>query len=203
MTLGVSDIVRTSCNFLLPSGDEYQNVFHHIFDGIGGVSDAAVVADIEDWVETMYAEIVVPTDQDVVEQLCSVDQVEWVVDKWEVVANIGTFTPSIAFAGTDLQLPNQSSPFVVFKTQRPKTVGRKFLFPCAAILQDQGILDSATVTKIVAWADDAVNNIVLDVANELHPGVIRTGINEWKQFTMAVVTNLIGSQRRRRQGYGA
>lgn len=203
MALGVGDIVRTSCNFLLGSGDQYQNVFHHIFDGIGGVSDATVVADIKDWAEVMYAELASSVDTAVTEQLSSVDQVEWVVDKWEVVANIGTFTPAFAPIGSTIILPNQSSPFVVFKTARPKTVGRKFLFPVLVSEQDEGVLAAGLVTKIVAWADDAVNNIVLDVANELHPGVPRTAVNDWLNFTAAIVTNIIGTQRRRRQGYGA
>ena len=203
MALGVGDIVRTSINFTLGSGDQYQNVFHHIFDGIGGISDAAVVADIKTWAETMYGEIDTAVANDVVEQLSFVDQVEWVTDEWKVVGNIGTFTPTFAPLITGVVLPNQSSPFVVFKTARPKTVGRKFLFPLGSNLQDQGIITGATVTLITAWAADAVNDITLDVANVLHPGVPRTGVNDWENFTSAVVTNLIGSQRRRRQGYGA
>lgn len=203
MALGVGDIVRTSVNFLLGSGDQYQNVFHHIFDGIGGISDAAVVADIETWAETMYGELVTHLHDEIVEQLSFVDQVEWVVDAWEVVANIGTFTPSFAPISTAVQLPNQSSPFVVFKTSRPKSVGRKFLFPIIATSQAEGIIGGAVITDIVAWADDAVNDINLDVANDLHPGIVRTGVNDFLVFDVAVVTDLIGTQRRRRQGEGA
>jgi hypothetical protein len=203
MTLGVGDIIRTSCNFLLPSGDQYQNVYHHIFDGIGGVSDAAVVEDINDWAEAMYGEIVTTVSSGVVEQLSFVDQIEFVGEKWEIVANIGTFTPTIAFSSGAIILPNQSSPFIVFKTARPKSVGRKFLFPIVSDNQDQGIIGSGTVTLITAFAAEALSDIVVDIVNELHPGIPRTGVNDWLGFTVAVVTNLIGSQRRRRQGDGA
>lgn len=203
MALGVGDIIRTSCNFLLGSGDQYQNVFHHIFDGIGGVSDAAVVADIETWSDAMYSELNAQVDQNIVEQLSSVDQVEWTGSAWEIVANIGVFTPDFTPGSSVGQLPNQSSPFVVFKTERPKSVGRKFLFPVAAANQDSGILGGGTVTAIVAWAFDALNDIEIDVANVLHPGIIRVGVNDFLPFTVSIVTNLIGSQRRRRQGDGA
>jgi len=203
MALGVGDIVRTSCNFTLTSGDQYQNVFHHIFDGTGGVSDAAVVADIQAWAEGMYAEILTMVDAGVTEQLSSVDQVEWVVDEWKVVANIGTFTPTFAPSGGGGILPNQVAPFIVFKTARPKTVGRKFLFPFVSALQDEGVITGGTVTLLTAWAADAVNDITIDVLNVLHPGVVRTGVNDFQAFSTALVTNLVGAQRRRRQGYGA
>lgn len=203
MALGVGDIVRTSCNFLLGSGDQYQNVFHHIFDGVGGVSDAVVVADIKTWADTMYSEYDADIDVGVIEVLSFVDQVEFVVDQWEVIANIGTFTVEMTNVAAGVMLPNQSSPFVIFKTARPKSVGRKFLFPFQAANQDEGIIAGGTLALITAWAADALADIDIDVLNVLHPGIVRTGVNDFQQFTVAVVTNLIGSQRRRRQGYGA
>lgn len=203
MALGVGDIVRTTINFLLPNGVEYQNVFHHIFDGIGGVSDAAVVADIKTWAETMYDEIVGDVKTGTLEQLSYVDQVEFVVDQWEVVANIGTFTPVFVPTSASEQSANQIAPFVVGKTARPKSVGRKFMFPTTESGQNAGVLAAGVLTNLVAWADDYVNDIVIDVANDLHPGIIRAGVNDFLVFTMGVVTDLVGTQRRRRPGYGA
>ena len=203
MALGVGDIVRTTVNFLLPDGTQYQNVFHHIFDGTGGISDAAVVSDINDWVEAMYADIDDHVHDETLEQLCSVDQVEWAIDKWVVIANIGTFTPAFVPTQALDVCPNQVSAFVVFKTARPKSVGRKFLFPTLEADQDQGILTGGYIAALVGWADDAVNDITLDVLNVLHPGIVRTGVNDFLVFTVAVVTNLVGTQRRRRPGYGA
>lgn len=202
MALSVGDIVRTSCNFVLGSGDQYQNVFHHIFDGPGGVIDSAVVSDIKDWADVMYSEYDATVDNAVIETLSFVDQVEFIDGEWKVVANIGTFTVAMTPGAAAIVLPNQSSPFVVFKTARPQSVGRKFLFPCIAASQDNGIIDGATVTLITAWAADALADITLLLANVLHPGVVRTGVNDFLPFTVAVVTNLIGSQRRRRQGSG-
>lgn len=203
MALGVGDIIRTSCNFLLGSGDQYQNVFHHIFDGIGGISDEAVVADIKDWADAMYGEYDTVVDVAVTEVLSFVDQVEFIEGEWKVAANIGVFTVEMNNIADTAPLPNQSSPFIIFKTARPKSVGRKFLFPCLATNQDAGIISGGTVTLITAFAADALADIVLDIVNELHPGIVRTGVNDFLGFTVAVVTNLIGSQRRRRQGYGA
>lgn len=203
MALGVGDIVRTVCNFQLEGGVQYQNVYHHIFDGVGGVSDAVVVADIKTWAELAYDELVGFVSLNVVEQLSFVDQVEWVTDEWVTVANIGTFTPAFVPVGVDDSSPYQCSPFVTFKTSRPQSVGRKFLFPSLDPAQSMGIMTGAMVTAIVAYAAIIVNDLVLDVLNTLHPGVPRTGVNDWLTFSSAVVTDLIGTQRRRRPGYGA
>lgn len=203
MALGVGDIVRTAVNFQLGNGVQYQNVYHHIFDGVGGVSDAAVVADIKTWAEGVYDELVGQTKSDIVEQLSFVDQVEWSGTEWAVVANIGTFTPTFVPVVASEACPNQVSAFVVFKTLRPKSVGRKFLFPAPEATQAQGIMAAAYVTAVVAYAAAVLDDIVVDVLNSLHPGIPRTGVNDFLVFQSAVVTDLLGTQRRRRPGYGA
>ncbi len=203
MPLGAGDIIRTAVNFLLPSGDQYQNVFHHIFDGVGGVADSVVVADIAAYMAAQYAELNAYVLDTTVVQLSFVDQVEFVVDKWEVVANLGTFSMGWAPTGVAQQIPNTVSAFVTFKTARPKSVGRKFLFPPMETQQDAGIMTGPYVTAVVAWADDALNDIEVDILNTLHAGIPRTGVDDWLNFTVAVVTNLLGTQRRRRQGSGA
>ena len=203
MTLGAGDIVRTSVNFLMPGNILYQNIYHHIFDGIGGVSDAAVVADIKAWVDVMYSEIDEDISVSAVEQLSFVDQVDWTGTEWEVVENIGVFTPSVTQAEAGHISANQVSMFITFKTDRPKSVGRKFLFPTPEAHQAAGVIDASLLARLVSFAAVAVNDIVIDVANVLHPGIIRTGVNQWLLFQVAVVTDLVGTQRRRRPGYGA
>ena len=203
MTVVAGDILRTSVNFTLGDGSLFQNIYHHKRTGVGIIGDASHVSVIEFWVEAMYGEIDDIVSDTVNEGLCSVDKVEWVVDTWEVVENIGTFTPTIGFSSVAEPLPNQMSAFVVFKTNRPKTVGRKFLFPFTEAEQSSGILSGGTVTKVVAYADDAVNNLTLQVGDYLVPGVVRTGVDEWWEFYVAIVTDLMGTQRRRRPGYGA
>ena len=203
MTIVVGDILRTSMQWQLPSGDLYQNVFHHKRTGIGIISDATHVSTIKDWAEAMYGEIVTLVNAGTVERLSFVDLVEFVAGAWKVTENIGTFTADVTMSAAGDICPNQVSPFIVFKTPRPKTVGRKFLFPSMESDQNQGILIGAAITKYVAWADDAVNDIVIQVGDNLVPGVPRTGVDEWQEFNVAVVTDLVGTQRRRRPGEGA
>lgn len=199
-------ILRTSMNFLLGDASLYQNVYHHRRVGPGLViTDAAHVAAISAWAQDMYATIDTIVSDDVVEQLSSVDRVEWDGAKWEVTENIGTFLITFVPTGTATQaMPNQVSAFVTFKTARPQTVGRKFLFPMTENDFLGGVINAAAVAKVVDYADDAVNDIEVDFPLDfLIPGVVRTGEDSFEDFTLALVTNLAGTQRRRRRGHGA
>ncbi len=203
MTIVAGDILRTSINFSLADGTQYQNVFHHKRTGVGILTHAQHITAITSWAQDMYNEIITIVSDDVVEQLSYVDRVDFVVDQWEVVENIGTFTPTFNPSNVQEALANQMSAFVVFKTTRPKTVGRKFLFPMTEQHQDAGILSSTAVDALVLWANDAVNNITIQVLDYLVPGVPRVGVNAFYEFYVAIVTNLMGSQRRRRPGTGS
>lgn len=203
MGVSAGDILRTTVNFILNDGTLQQNVYHHQRTGVAIIDDAAHVATLKQWAEDAYNELIAEVKSDVVEQLSFVDKVAWVTDAWEVVENIGTFTPTFNPSGAAEALPNQSSAYVVFKTERPKSVGRKFLMPFIETTQSGTYLGAGTVTALVAYADDVVNNITLEVLNYLVPGIPRTGADVWLPFVIAVVTNVLGSQRRRRPGVGA
>lgn len=206
MAILAGAILRTSVHFTLSDGTLYQNVYHHQRIGPGLlITNAQHVAAILAWATAMYGELDAPTSAGVTEGLSTVDRVEFVAGEWTVTESIGTFVITWTPIGTGtLEMPNQISPFVTFKTDRPKTVGRKFLFPLTEAAFQSGVLTAGTVTEIVAYADDAVNNITVDAPLDfLVPGVPRTGVDDWQEFTVAIVTNLAGTQRRRRLGYGA
>lgn len=203
MTIVAGDILRTAVNFALNDGQQCQNVFYHERTGVAIISDQDHLDALELWAETMYAELVVDVNANVIPQLCQVDLIEWDVDQWLIAENIGIFTPTIVFTSNEHALPNQSSAFVIFKTARPKSVGKKFLPPYVETRQAGTFLEAGAVTTTVAWADDAVNDISLAALNDLVPGIVRTGANVWLEYTAAVVTNVLGSQRRRRPGTGS
>ena len=203
MTIVAGDVLRTSVHFDLADGTQYQNVYHHTRTGVGILSDAAHIVAIEDWVESAYDEIEGQSTPDTVAVTSSVDKVEWNGTLWEVVENIGTFIPATIFTGAGDEMPNQMSPYILFKTARPTTVGRKFLFPMLEGSYSDGVIGSAVVTAIAAMAAILVNDIVVIALNNLVPGVPRTGVDAWLPFTLAIVQNIAGTQRRRRRGVGA
>lgn len=199
------DKLRISMNFELGDGTQYQNVYHMIRDGEDVHSVQDHLDAIEAKMEAAYGDIVTIVPVDTSEQLCFVDRIEWneIVDEWRVVENVGTFTPTISFSGSTEGLPYQCSPYIYFKTQRPRTVGKKFLFPIAEAFQTDTILDGGTITNIVAMATELLTAIALGGDATLTMGVPRTGVNSWFNFLVAVVQDVIGTQRRRKPGVGA
>lgn len=205
MSVVDQDILRISVNFELGDGTQYQNIYHMVRDGQDAYSDAVHVTAIRTKIEAMYATIVAQVRNDVVEQLSFVDRIEFneITDQWEVVENIGTFTPAFTPANAGEGLPYQSAPYIIFKTQRPKSVGKKFLFPFAESEQDETVLTGAAVTAMVAFGVSVLNALVVGGDATLTMGIVRTGIQTWLSFLVAVVNDVIGSQKRRRPGVGA
>lgn len=205
MSIVDQDILRISANFELGDGTQYQNIYHVIRDGSDPISDAAHVAGIKLKLEDAYTDIAGLVVNDVVEQLSFVDRIDWnaTSSQWEVVENIGTFTPTFTPTNANDGLPYQAAPYLVFKTLRPKTVGKKYLFPFAEDQQDQTILAAGAVTAMVAYGVEILTSIPLSPGNTLTFGVPRTGVESWFNFLVAVVNDVIGSQKRRRPGVGA
>lgn len=199
------DVLRVTSNFELGDGTQYQNVYHYIRDGTDVFGDAAHVAAIATAMDTIYATLVAQVKNDTVEQLSFVDRVAFneITDAWEVVENIGTFTVLFVPTAAADALPYQSSPYVIFKTQRPKSVGKKFLFPFVEDTQDSTILTGAAVTAMVAYGAAALATRALGGDATLAPVIVRTGVQTVLRLLVAVVGDVIGSQKRRRPGVGA
>lgn len=205
MAIVDGDILRVSANFELGGGVQYQNIYHYIRDGDDVHSVADHIAAIKTKLESAYADIAALVPTDVTEQLSFIDRIEFneIVDEWRVVENIGTFVPTFSPAAGTEGLPYQSSAYIVFKTQRPRTVGKKFLFPMLETVQTDTILDGDSITAITAMAAELLGAISLGGDATLTPGVPRTGVGSWFNFLVAVVQDVLGSQRRRRPGVGA
>lgn len=199
------DVLRVTANFELGDGTQYQNVYHYTRDGTDPISDAAHIAAIKTALQDAYITLEVFVNNDVTAQLSFVDRVEFneIVDEWRVVENIGTFTVVWSPDGVADSLPFQSSPYVVFKTQRPKSVGKKFLFPFTEASQSGTILGGGPIAAIVAYAADILAAINLGGDATLGPVIVRTGIQTVLPLLVAVVNDVLGSQKRRRPGVGA
>ena len=199
------DVLRVSCNFELGDGTQYQNIYHYVRDGTDPYSDAIHIAAIKSAMEAAYLTLVAMVRTDVTEQLSFVDRVEFneIVDEWRVVENIGTFTLNFIPAGSTDSLPFMSSPYVIFKTQRPKSVGKKFLFPFVESAQAGTILIGAAVTAIANYGASILAAINIGGDATLGPVIVRTGIHSVLPLLVAVVNDVIGSQKRRRPGVGA
>lgn len=202
MSVSPADICRLTSEFTLLDGTVCQNIYHLRANFAVSQSDAAVLTALETWIEAAIGEVVGAIKNNVSVNLHQVDVVDWDGLKWEVVQNVGTFTPTFTFGNANDQLPNQVSCFATFNTLRPKTKGKKFLWGFTEDTTSASVIQSATVTAIAAFAAEVLDNAVIDVLNYLVPGVPRSAVDAFYDFTTAVVTNIVGSQRRRRPGVG-
>lgn len=204
MSVAPNDKVRLTSEFTLPSGSIVQNIYHFRANFAAAQADATVINSLKTWVEDVLDNIEAAIKSTVTVNLHQVDVEAWDGTKWEITANVGTFTPSFTPTETTADImPNPDSPFIVFNTSRPKTKGRKFMWGFTELNFNGSYLQTALVTALVAAATDMLANGAIDLLNYLVPGVPRSASNTWFDFVNAVVTNIAGTQRRRRPGVGA
>lgn len=199
------DVLRVTCNFELGDGTQYQNVWHYVRDGTDPFSDAEHISAISARMTAIYATIDDMVLNDVTEQLSFIDRIEFneIVDGWRVVENIGVFTPDFVPTEAADGLPFQSAPYIVFKTQRPKSVGKKFLFPFGEVQQAETILTGGAVTALTALGTVVLSALSLGGDATLTACIVRTASNTVLNLLVAVVNDVLGSQKRRRPGVGA
>ena len=205
MTVTNGDVLKVVMEVVLNDGSIAQNVYYFLANFVASFDDGTITDELETWIEGLYGNLSSQLLASMTQSLCSVDEILFNAGEglWEVVRHVGTFTPTIAFNNANEGLPNQSSAFATFNTQRPKSRGRKFLFPFGEDMQADTFLTGAALAAMANYADDALTGILVAPLSTLDPGIHRVGINEFLGFAIAVVTNVLGSQRRRRPGVGA
>lgn len=205
MTVTNGDILKLTSSFTLEDGTIMQNIYHWRAAVAGDWGDSTITSAIQTWLEDALDNLEGGCSNTVTANLHSLDKVEWsaIEGRWEVVENVGTFVPSFTPSAANDPMPNQTSPCVIFKTTRPKTVGKKFVFPMTDASYDGSYIDPALVTVLTNYAADVLANITLSILNDLIPGVPRSAVGVFYDFYLGVVTNVVGSQRRRKPGVGA
>lgn len=202
MPVNNNDILKVTMEFQLSSGTIVQNVWHYYASLAAQQADLTVQNTIEEKMEDIYNELSTILHNGMTQRLCTIDKVEFSDGKWSVTENVGSFTPTITFSGAGEQEPDQIAPFIVFGTARPKTKGRKFLFGLPEGGAVGSYLISSAVTALTAAAAEALASAVIGPLNTLNPGVPRVGVGVFYALLYGVVTNVVGTQRRRRPGVG-
>jgi len=205
MSVDDGDYLSCDASFTLGDGTIAQNRFRFLADfSVGSEDDQDVLDGLESRMETMYATINSKVSNEVTPNLFTVSELEWSIadTQWLKTRELGTFTPTITFINAGDALPNQCAPFVTAKTLRPRTVGRKFVLPFCEDQQNEGVLSAGAVTQLTSWASYYIAAITISAGNNLRPGVVREGVQGWNTFTAVVVSDIIGTQRRRMPGRG-
>lgn len=205
MTVSNGDMLKTVMEVTLHEGTIAQNVFYFFAQLLVPQADAVVLSAIETWIETAYGELSADLMSSMTQNLCTVSEVDISGSPLaiHVVRLIGYFTPTIAFSNVTDELPNQTSAFATFNTFLAGHRGRKFLFPFGEDRQDGTYLIAASLANMADFADDCLDNINFAAGSDLLPVVLSIPENGALTFQNAVVTDVLGTQRRRRPGVGA
>jgi hypothetical protein len=202
VTVSNGDILKVVIEFNLPNGTIGQNVYYFRAQLAAAQADQTVLNNLETWVEALYANLEPQIVSSVTFNDMVVDVVAWDGTKWETTYHVGTEDLDITPTSAAEALPNQVSPFATFNTERPKSKGRKFCAGFGETSTVGSILAAGALADMVAFATDALDNIVIGLFNDLIPGIVRKGVNEFLDYLSATVTNVVGTQRRRRPGVG-
>lgn len=204
MSVSDGDILKIIFEVALNDGTIAQNVYYLLAELAAPQADLSVTNAIETWLETAYGELTAELLSSMTQNLCTVQKIIWDAgnELWVVDALVGYFTPTITFNNSTDGLPNQSSAFASFTTYHPGHYGRKFMPPFGEDQQDGTYLESTALADMADYADDILDGIYLGPLNNLYAGIVRAAAGDFYKFAGAVVTNVLGSQRRRRPGVG-
>lgn len=203
MSVATNQILHCVIEATLGQGTVVQNRKRFKTEFASPLSDATVLNAVKTWVETLYGFVASEIKSNVTLEDGTVDVIEWnaVESVWEVIQNVGIYSPLDTFASVDEALPNQCSAFVIGNTARPKSKGRIFVFPFTEAFQNHGILTSIAMTALGLFAAQYIADQPIS-ADALLTGIVRETSSEWLPFLTVSFQDVIGTQRRRRQGIG-
>lgn len=202
MAVQPGDVLKLTAEFLLGDGTIAQNVYYLRAVLVAQIADALAISTLKTWLEAGQSFVMGAMSSAGQCNPATVDVIAWDGAKWSVTQHVGIFTPNNTPTNNLEQLPNQVAPFASFNTNRPKSNGRKFL---PGYCEDQSAgsyLTAAALAALVSYAAAVLANATIGPLDYFVPGVPRTAVNLFLDFAVAVVTNVVGTQRRRRPGVG-
>lgn len=205
MAVSTDTVLRAVAEFVLADGTLAQMVFHFLSEFVANQSDSTVTASIVSYIEDILTDVATYIDNGVTTNPMETSEVEWdaVNSKWEVTRVLPQDT--ITWPGTaagDI-LPNQIAPVLLASTYRPKTRGRKFIPAFAEAATQGSTLVAGALTALGNAVNDYIADETISANNDLIVGVPSNVTGEFHEFANGDVTDIVGSQRRRKPGVGA
>jgi hypothetical protein len=197
-------IFKAAVTIDMPRVQLAQNVFYfHVSNPASEmISAAEVVTAIADWCDDFYTWLQPLVATDVTVDFVDVDNIAWVVDKWETIGNLGTGVISNTGESISDMLPHACAPVITAKTMAPKSRGRKFIAGVTENNVDDSIPTGDLLTDLLGAAVVWLTDISLGTSFDLEPcitcidGVMRLLVS-------TVISTVVGSMRRRKPGVGA
>jgi len=200
-TWGNADVIRVTCRLRSATGEDIENVYHYVCDFAGEVEEEDCITDILAQMDSMYDTIQPEIPSDVT--FVDIDIMN-VVREYVYAAR--PWPNQTVGGGTGDTMPEQNCALVVGRTNRTKTVGRKFLGPFIEAANNDGAWRSTLTAMLADYIDQYLADIVVGLSQRLVPGVAHYFNNVFQRFTEfseAYTSSGVYTQRRRRRGVGS
>lgn len=202
MSITVGDILKVVAILNWVDGDVMQNVFNSVIGGTGGpFTDGDIVDDAEDWVGTMFANLVAGITNDLDGSEVRVYLYDAIDDDWDEVGSTSwTFNPTDAGE----YLPRGVASLINCKTTDPDVNGKKYIGGQTEVAQDDGLWGSGHLTNLGLFADDWTDTFTGATSGASWvPGVWSpTNTNFYAMSGTYIIPTIPAYQRRRKRGVG-
>jgi hypothetical protein len=200
MAVADNSILRVAAHFISAAASDIVNVYHFTMDSVGDVSEANVLADLEDLIDALMTNLdqAYPTST-------SCDSVEaWVwnstLSRWDSIGEVnGTW------AGTSTNLdeaPAGVAMYVRADSSDAQAKGAKYLPPPNDAALADGLITSTVMTYLANFLTDYAATYVGTYA-EFIPGLWQIATESFKLFSgTGTTSNVPAYQRRRKPGVG-
>lgn len=196
MAVNYLDVLTIICK-MTQAGQQIRNVYEVIHTGTITLDNLPVLNAALAWAESIYA----PLFGSMTNQL-SFDTVQVNNKTQGTIIGEAAFPTLTAGGDADTASPLQISAVVRFPTGFKGSQGRKFIPGlCEDDLEANGILSAAWQSALATTAANALNGFTVS-GNLFVYGADNPGLGRFAAFQSGIVNDVVGTQRRRKQGVG-
>lgn len=208
MTVTDGDILKVVVSWECPAFVIAQNVFYWQLNDPtpDNPTNAQIITALDTELTAMYGDLQTALSTEYEVEDFKTDRVEWVVDKWETVENLGLNDLSIVGSNANDAVPHGVAAVITATTTRPQTRARKFLPGFGENLFEDSTLSGTILVALAAFITEWLNDRTVVGSAEIVPVVLgMVGASEGNIYPLlAAAANAIsGYQRRRKPGVGS
>lgn len=208
MPVADGEVIKAVLTITAPQTVICQNVFYWQMDDPtpDSPSNSAVLTAVDIKLSAMAADIAAYLNNAYEYDEVKVDRVEWNVDFWETVENIGVASITQVGGSAIDACPHGVAATITADTTRPQTRARKFLPGIPENELEDSTLSGALITALTAYILEWLTNKVVLGDAELVPVVLGgSGASAGLIYALisAGINGISGYQRRRKPGVGA
>lgn len=196
-------ILKCVADMVMPSDVVHQNVFYLKLNTAAPWADAALVIEVGDYVDAVYANILDDIDNDCTLGDVIVNEWDWnaIEDQWETGRYVGLSALVGVPAGVGDMLPHAVAATTTGYSEDVGARSRKSYSGFTDDKQQESNWVAGAIVDLVAAAADWISLYALGGVDSLEP-VIPTKTGLALSLIASLVSTIIGSQRQRKPGEG-